>query len=1485
LKTRKPINRYFVILIVFTELFVLHWLALFIINKLPIKQKLLKTITEQAEKYLHAKISLQDIKLNLTGFTIEGITVFDHNKDTMLHAGKIFLSLPYINTEKQSIKAYKIAASHIYFYHHTDSLGINNLSKWLENFNSEPDSTELKTSNPWKIDVMQIVLENLQLISKSDSVAETPGFFNSSDIQILAQTEIHDFNLEGDIIYARIKKLSAFEKSGLTLRQLEAEINFHPSEISIADLHLALNNSDFYFTQILLNPDSAYNYANVYESGKIKVYPHATKHNTLNTSDLKYFSNKIPVLELQFTGIIKGNMHSIQVQNFNLSLGNHTRLFTNAKVENAFDFENLRFKIPLLQVNSNINLLNKDLGNILGVALLSDTLSIVNFKLKADGSLKNAFIDAQLHTIFGNIFLNTRLDYKHETYLAEGKIWSDEMKSEKLPFLPYDSLKLQTQNSFLALYSKNNLEITAKGKISEIEIDETRLDSVFYDFNMADNQIRFSSSSLDAHLNFNIKGNLNLNNSSIIGKTAFEINRVDLKKLRIDNSDFNNILKIDQIISEFQYTNIDSFGGFIDIKNLKIASVEKAFILKRLILTADSVKNEKRIKLVSDFVNGSIQGKFTVPDLFEAGLFTLNQHLPTVFQTEALSSEELSMNHPMQFDLLDETKKLNFNILIKDLYPLTNVFAPDYYLAPNTRINGFYFLDLNKLEFSVYTDSISVADNKIKNLTFEVKNYSDKIHVNAFSEGINLSNQIYLDQFTMDWFIFRDTIGFECNWGNFSTSDANSGEIKMQIVPTKVDTNVVYNFHIFPTELTINNKIWEIAQSKISIAPDSILVSLFEISQQNQKIGINGKISQNEKDALKISFNQFLLENFNSFLASSGISLSGIMSGQMALHNLLQMPYFFADDTIIDFSLNKQLMGNTYLLTNYNAAEEKINLRLWAEKGLRKKTTTLLIDGYYQPADNFFQLDTIKIDQLPIKTFEPFLSGYLSTPVGYIDANLKAFGNFSAPSISGEIVLSKSRFTIDYLQSRFNLSDTIFLAPGQILLKNFQLEQPKATANINGELNYADGFSEMYFDIGLSTGNFNFLNTKQTDTSYFFGVANLAADARISGTLNDINVSISGKTMPGTRFNIPLSSASDIEETAFISFTNQQQEQIVQKEEVLAKQVSGMQMDFTLNVTPEAEVALIFDEKVGDVIKASGEGNLKILMNANGDLNMYGDYILSKGDYLFTLGNTLNKKFTVEKGGLIRWNGDPYNAEINLNAIYSVKKVALYDLTYDDNDKNTKIPADCKLNMTNNLEQPVILFGIELPTADEDIVQQFNTLPSDELNKQILSLLIFNKFQALPGYKQDASKQAGVGFNTTEMITNQLSHWLSQISNDLDIGINYQSGDSLNSSALEVELSTQLLNERLIINSNFGVSSNNQSTNNQNFVGDMEIEYKIDKAGKFRAKAFTKTNQNDVYFEQVPYSYGLGIFYRHEFEHLFKHYYTKKIVADSTKIK
>lgn len=298
-----------------------------------------------------------------------------------------------------------------------------------------------------------------------------------------------------------------------------------------------------------------------------------------------------------------------------------------------------------------------------------------------------------------------------------------------------------------------------------------------------------------------------------------------------------------------------------------------------------------------------------------------------------------------------------------------------------------------------------------------------------------------------------------------------------------------------------------------------------------------------------------------------------------------------------------------------------------------------------------------------------------------------------------------------------------------------------------------------------------------------------------------------------------------------------------------------------------------FNPKVGDVIKGKGEGKLNVSLNRNGDFNIYGDYTVQSGDYLFTLKNIMNKPFDVESGGKISFNGSVDNADIDLKATYKNLKTSLYPILQDER-YNERIPVEPQLNLSGKLFNPVVGFDIYLPTADEETraYLQNAITTEEELSRQFLYLLVMNSFYSDPNLHSTSINTSigtsAMAVTTTEMLSNQLSNWLSQISKDFDVNFVYRPGNKdINSQDVQVALSTQLLNDKITVNGNLDVwgSTNNPSSYNYPITGDFDIEYKITE--KIRFKAFNRYN-NPYTGRGVPYTQGLGLFYKQDFNNL-----------------
>jgi hypothetical protein len=514
------------------------------------------------------------------------------------------------------------------------------------------------------------------------------------------------------------------------------------------------------------------------------------------------------------------------------------------------------------------------------------------------------------------------------------------------------------------------------------------------------------------------------------------------------------------------------------------------------------------------------------------------------------------------------------------------------------------------------------------------------------------------------------------------------------------------------------------------------------------------------------------------------------------------------------------------------------------------------------------------VDQIPISVCNPYVKKVLTDIKGVAKADLSLKGTLKSPEISGYVVLKKAEMLVTYLNTRFRISDTVEVRPDGFYLNDLTaLDERDNEGLVSGWVKHT-GFNKFHFDAQLLTQGFLALNTNSAMNSLYYGRGFGSGQVRFFGEPKDMHLEVAMKTERGTRFHIPLFGAKNVYESEFITFVKPKglEENIEVKDEF---QVSfkNLTLDMDIEVTSDAEVQLIFDPAVGDIIKGRGDGDLSMSLDKAGNFKMFGDYYISKGEYLFTLQNIINKKFLIQQGGTINWSGDPYNALVNIDATYGVR-TSLYDLMYPDttNDSYKKrIQVDCMLKLTDNLLNPNIAFDIDLPNTDEstktDVRNKIGVGNVQEMNRQIFGLLVLNRF--FPTEDQNQALQQAGGFftsSTSEMISNQLSNWLSKISNDFDIGLNYRPGDDITSDELQASLSTQLFNNRILIDGNVGVA--NTQSSSSNIVGDANIEYKITSDGRFRVRAFNKSNDINTLTDNAPFTQGVGLSYQREFDRL-----------------
>jgi len=471
-------------------------------------------------------------------------------------------------------------------------------------------------------------------------------------------------------------------------------------------------------------------------------------------------------------------------------------------------------------------------------------------------------------------------------------------------------------------------------------------------------------------------------------------------------------------------------------------------------------------------------------------------------------------------------------------------------------------------------------------------------------------------------------------------------------------------------------------------------------------------------------------------------------------------------------------------------------------------------------------------------------------------------GSKEKPQLLGEINLLRTQLKIDYLNVSYYLADKVYLDDNVIYFDDITVyDSLNNTAKASGKV-YHDNLKNFRLDLEFDVNNLVGLNTTRAQNEMFYGSALATGRVNLYGPLNNLNLDIIARTEKGTNVKIPVSYGTEVTENDYIVFVNNNTDSLINKSDYNVE-MNGISLYLDLNITNDADVQMFLPYNMGN-IKGRGKGDIKMAIDPGGDFTMEGDYIINRGSFFLTLQSILNRNFEIRRGSKIVWTGDPYNAQINLKAVYKVKtKLGQFA---PEQDSATRVPVDCVISLSNRLLNPEIKFTVEFPDLKDDTKQfiyaRLDTNDQAMMSQQMISLLVLNSFT-------DPSGTSGsVGFNTFSLLTNQLNNWLSGISNEFDIGINYRPGDELTAQEVEVALSTQLFDDRVSVDGNVGMRENEKTQKTNDLVGEVTVEVKITKDGRFRAKAFNKSNNNYLYKNYAPYTQGVGVFYTQEFNRL-----------------
>lgn len=1440
-------------------------------------QKLTKYLSTE----LGTVITIDKVEISFVkNVTLQGVFVSDKHKDTLIYGKNITVDVSDFNFNEKKLKLDEVSLNDV----KVKLLKYKNEEDWNFQYLADyfaPKDTTLQDTTPslWKVTYGDLILNNVdftyRLLKDTDKVVRNMNYNNIHVSNVYGT--FTEFDFKGDTIFAQINNLRAKEQCGIVIENLTTQAKVSPIELLCDSLYLKTANS-------LVKGKLQFKYEqwSDYQDFINKVYIKSKlKDSTyLSFKDVAYFAEDLNGFEetIYLKGKVRGFVNDLSGSNMMLQYRNHTQFIGDISITGLpninksfihFDAERLSTsktdleKFPLPPFNQPTYLkLPKEISK----------LGVVSYRGKFDGFLNEFVTYGTFKTDVGNIKTDLQLKSNTKSKLVEysGFITTTNFNLSKLfpDVKSVGPMSLSTKIKGKGL-NIEELDATFDGLIQSITYNNYQYENVKID-GLFKNQI-FTGYvvSRDTNANFDFNGSIDFNNK--VPKMDFisTINNFDLDKTHFSTPQLNGILS-SQILINLNGNSIDNLSGQINFDNTVYKADNKTYKLNSFNLDLDQTGVLKNIELNSSIADFNLHGKYNLSSLPEAFKQYLHDYFPTFIKTKT------------RYIYSD---KADVNIKIKNFTIVKELFLKDLMISSNSLIEASFDASINYLYVKTNSNLIDYAGVKFKNNSISVNSLPKGVEFSYKAKSINLSDSFAFKNPSLVFMANDKVTDFNLNWDNLLNPN-NSGIMSGKAVFESTQATVLFD----KIKYTIEDSIWQVVKVNPIIIDTAFAISINSLTfyNQNQLITLDGKLSKNNNDKLDIFIQNFKLTQLNPFLSDVKMKIDGTLTGNTNIFGVFGKKIISSEINFNDLKLNNKLIGYGEINSEYNPEKEYVSIKgfsAFAKDFDGNLMKNIIFNGTYFPKKKEDNLDiSFKAEPLDLSLLQPFLEGILNFKVGFLNGNGTVTGTLDNPQINAKLKFFKCVMVVDFLNVQYSVSGNVDIMPKQINFENLEVRDKMGNSgSVYGNI-FHNNFKDIRIDFDINTNKLMVLNTSAANNPSYYGTAYASGNAGIYGFLDDIKMEVNMKTNGGTYFYIPLDGPAEIGNNDFIRFVTKDTVKTVVK-----KDKSNFSLDFNLEATKDAEVQLIFDEKSGDIIKARGDGNLSMKINSRGKFDIFGNYVLASGDYLFTLEDFVTKKFEIEKGSSIKWNGNVYKANIDIVANYK-QRASIKPLFPNDsiNNYNKRFPVDCKLYMKDKLTSPDISFGIALPTIDETTRSAIKSLLSDEneLNRQVFSLLLLRSFVTPISVAGSGGISAGGAAAATgsEMLSNKMSNWLNGVTKDIDIGVNYRPGGALSSDELDLALSKQLFNNRLTIDGNFGVTNNTnsgstKSSNSSNVIGDVTIEYKLSESGKYRVKGFNRSNDNtETATSGGPFTQGVGVFYREEYEslsELYKRYLNK----------
>ena len=1430
-------------------------------------------VAEELSDLLNTRVTIGRINIGLLNrIIIDDVLLDDQDEQEMLKVTRLsakFDIMPFFKG-KISISSVQLFGFNINLQKKTPD-SPPNFKFVLDAFAS---NDTVKKNNSLDLRINSILIRRGRMAYHVLSEEETPGKFNAKHIHL--QNIIANISLKAlskDSINLGIKRLSLDEKvSGFSLKKMSLKLVANSRQTSIDNFAIELPETSLKLDTIHLIYDSLKAFDRFTEQVR---FSFRTLPSQITLKDISPF---LPALShfkepISLDMEVKGTVNQLTCSHLEITADNRqfrlkgdVALQDLSHPQDAYVFGTLS---ELTATTRGVGFLVRNLSHDYnGVPPVLERLGNVSFRGEVSGYFTDIVTYGQLHTDLGGVNMDLKLssDKSKGLFAYSGAVKTTDYKLGKL--LANEQLGEITFN--LDVHGRHVTDrlpvVELKGLIASVDYSRYRYENITLDGEYKQGGFNGKVALDDPNGSIYLNGDVNV--SSRIPTFNFQaiINKLRPHDLNLTSKYPDTEFSL-KLRANFTGGSVDEMIGEINVDSLEFMSPEKQYFMNNMNIRASKQNNENQLRLTSEFLTASVEGKFQYHTLPASILNIMRKYVPSLILPP---KKPIETHNNFQFDI---------HIYNTDI--LSTIFDIPLTVYTHSTLKGYFNDPLQRLRVEGYFPRLQYKNNFIESGMILCENPSDHIRARVRLTNLKKKGAVNL---SLDAQAKDDNISTTLNWGN-SAAVTYSGQLAAvaKFLRTEGEKPLLKAMvEVKPTDIILNDTLWQIHPSQVVVDSGKVDVNNFYFSHQDRYVRINGRLSDNPQDSVKVDLKDINMGYvFDIASISDDVNFEGDATGTAYASGVFKKPVMNTRLFIKNFSLNQGRLGDLNIYGEWD--NENRGIRLDASiKDI--STTPSRVTGIIHPLKPESGLDlNIEANELNLKFLEHYMKSIANDIKGRATGKVHFYGKFKGLNLDGAVMTDAS-MNFDILNTHFAIKDTILLAPSGLTFNNIHISDMEGhSGRMNGYLHFQH-FKNLNYRFEIQANNMLVMNTKESTDMPFYGTVYGTGNALLTGNaIQGLDVNVAMTTNRNSIFTYINGSVASATSNQFIKFVDKTPRRTIQdsiqiisyyeqlqqkRQEAEEEQKTDIRLNILIDATPDATMKIIMDPVAGDYISGKGTGNIRTEFYNKGDVKMFGSYQINQGVYKFSLQEVIRKDFVIKNGSTITFNGAPLDANLDIQASYTVNSASLNDLIPEESSsiiQQPNVKVNCIMNLSGILVRPTIKLGIELPNERDEVQTLVRNYISTEeqMNMQILYLLGIGKF-----YTEDARNNQNSNVMSSVLsstLSGQLNNALSQVfeTNNWNIGTNLSTGDK-GWTDMEVEgiLSGQLLNNRLLINGNFGYRDNPMA--NTNFVGDFEAEWLINRSGDIRLKAYNETN--DRYYTKTNLTtQGVGIMYKKDF--------------------